>query len=252
MRGVTTANAEQIKGDLVVDAMGRRSPVRSWLPLLGGAPPEANSSECGIVYYSRYFQLRPGHDFPDGPWLTLFPQGDLGYARFACFFEDNQIFGITLQVPTWDRELRGLRREEAHMAACSAIPMLQSLVDPEIADPITPVLPMGSLQNTLRNYVPNGQPVALGIIPVGDAYVHTDATFALGLSMSLIHTVALGRALAAHPSEPADMAVHYFAATLPERQSATVWPQPPTMIAPVSGKARSLIWRVAAALTHSL
>ncbi len=213
--GVTTSEGEQITGDLVVDALGRRSLVPSWLPLLGGTAPNIDSSECGFIQYSRYFQLRPGRDFPEGPWVTH-PQGDLGYARFAAFFEDNGTLGITLQVPTWDRELRGLRREEAYMAACRAIPMLQSLVDPEIADPITPVLPMGSLQNSLRNYAPNGQPVALGIIPVGDAYGHTDPTFALGLSMSLVHVAALERALAAHPSEPAAMAIDYFAATLPE------------------------------------
>ena len=128
VRGVTTSEGEQITGDLIVDALGRRSPVPSWLPLLGGSAPNIDSSECGFVQYSRYFQLRPGRDFPEGPWVTH-PQGDLGYARFAAFFEDNGTVGITLQVPTWDRELRELRREEAYMAACRAIPMLQSLVD---------------------------------------------------------------------------------------------------------------------------
>jgi len=215
VRGVETSTGEQIEGDLVVDAMGRRSPVPTWLPLLGGKPPEIESSECNVIYYSRYFQIRPGSRFPDGPWLT-FPRGDLGYSAFATFIGDNLTFAIVLIVPTWDRELRELRREEAFMAACRSIPLMQPLVDPEFATPITSVLPMGSLHNTLRNYAPGGRPVATGIIPVADAYCHTNPNFALGVSMSLLHAVELTRAIAAHPDEPEEVAAAYFAATFSE------------------------------------
>ncbi|MBF6612782.1 MAG: FAD-dependent monooxygenase [Chloroflexi bacterium] len=215
VRGVRTSTGEQIEGDLVVDAMGRRSPVPSWLPTLGGRPPEIDSSDCNLVYYSRYFQVHQGNRFPDGPWLT-FPRGDLGYAAFATFIGDNLTFAIVIMVPTWDRDLRELRREDAFMAVCRSIPLMQPLVDPQFAGPITPVLPMGSLQNTLRNYAPGGQPVAGGILPVADAYCHTNPSFALGVSMSLVHAVELARAIATHPGEPADAAASYFAATFPE------------------------------------
>ncbi len=215
VRGVRTSDGEQISGDLVVDAMGRRSPLPDWLPLLGGRPPVAESGECNALYYSRYFQVRPGNQFPDGPWL-LGPTGDLGYAAFTTFIGDSRTFAIVLIVPTWDRELRELRHEQAFMTACRSIPVLQQLVDPQFAEPITSVLPMGSLQNTLRNYAPDGQPVAHSIIPVGDAFCHTDPSFAFGLSMSLVHAVELAAALAAHPDEPADQVSAYFAATQPE------------------------------------
>jgi len=102
------------------------------------------------------------------------------------------------------------------MAACRLIPLMQPLVDPQCAEPITPVLPMGGLQNTLRNYVPGGRPLAEGIVPVADAYCHTDPTFALGISMSVIHAVALARALDMHMNSLAHMAGAYFAATFPE------------------------------------
>jgi 2-polyprenyl-6-methoxyphenol hydroxylase-like FAD-dependent oxidoreductase len=215
VRGVELSTGERIAGDLVVDAMGRRSPVPDWLPLLGGRPPEIESSECGVIYYSRYFQISAGNRFPDGPWLT-FPRGDLGFAGFSTFIGDNNTFAIVLQVPTWDRELRELRREEAYMGACRLIPLMQPLVDPEFATPITPVLPMGGLQNTLRNYAPGGRLVAEGIIPVADAYCHTDPTFALGISMSVIHAVELARALATNLNSLAHIAGLYFASTFPE------------------------------------
>lgn len=47
-----------LREPLVVDAMGRTSRARRWL----GVPEE--SHEVGIVYYSRYFQLHEGLDFP--------------------------------------------------------------------------------------------------------------------------------------------------------------------------------------------
>lgn len=215
IRGVETSSGEHISGDLVVDAMGRRSPLPEWLALLGGLPPETETSECNAVSYGRHFQIRDGNQFPEGPWL-LSPRGDLGYAAYTTFIGDNRTFAVLLLAPTWDRELRQLRGEEAFMAVCRSIPLLQPLVDPQFAEPITPVLPMGGLQNTLRNYAPGGRPIALGVVPVGDAYCHTDPTFALGLSMSLIHSVEIVRALATHPGDPEKQARTYYAATMPE------------------------------------
>ncbi|MEP6776232.1 MAG: FAD-dependent oxidoreductase [Chloroflexota bacterium] len=215
IQGVETSAGEHISGDLVVDALGRRSPLPEWLALLGGLPQEVETSECNAVSYGRHFQIRDGNQFPEGPWLFS-PRGDLGYAAFTTFIGDNQTFAVLLLVPTWDRELRQLRGEEAFMAACRSIPLLLPLVDPHFAEPITPVLPMGGLQNTLRNYAPNGRPVALGVVPVGDAYCHTDPSFALGLSMSLIHPVELAHALEAHPGDPEKQVRAYFASTMPE------------------------------------
>ena len=74
----------------------------------------------------------------------------------------------------------------------------------------------GAFQNTLRNYAPTGRPVAVGIIAVADAYGHTDPTFALGLSMSLVHARLWPALLRRTRSEPVAMATDYFAATFPE------------------------------------
>jgi 2-polyprenyl-6-methoxyphenol hydroxylase-like FAD-dependent oxidoreductase len=215
VRGVRTSAGEEISGELVVDALGRRSPVPGWLARLGGQPPRIEAAESNAVYYSRYFQMLPGREFPEGPWL-LSPRGDLGYAAFTTFLGDNHTFAIVLVPPAWDRELRALRHAPAFMAACRAIPLLRQLTEAAFAAPLSAVAPMGSIQNTLRDYAPEGRPVAEGIVSVGDAYCHTDPSFALGLSMSLIHGQELARALAAHPDAPAELARAYRAATLPE------------------------------------
>jgi hypothetical protein len=64
-------------------------------------------------------------------------------------------------------------------------------VHPDQSEPITPVLPMGSLQNLHRSLVIDGHPVAVGIQPVGDALCHTNPTFAYGASLSIHHGFTL-------------------------------------------------------------
>lgn len=213
VRGVRVGD-ETLVGDLVVDAMGRRSRTGAWLAELGAAQPDVESSETGLVYYSRFFQLHDGLPFPEGPWL-LGPRGDLGYAAFTTFVCDNRTFAIALAIPAWDHELRALRHEGAFLAACRAMPPLAPMVDLALARAITPVLPMGSLQNTLRTYLRDGEPLVDGLFPVADAYCHTNPTFALGLSMALVHSLALARALDESP-EPRLQTIAYFESTYAE------------------------------------
>ena len=214
--GVRTASGETVEGDLVVDALGRTSPAPAWLAELGARPPEIVSSDAGVIYFSRHFRFRPGRRFPDGKWLFS-PRGDLGYAGFNTFPGDNGTFAVVFSIPTWDRDLRGvLKNDAAFLAACRAMPVLAPLTADEFAEPITPVLPMGRLQNTLRVYLHGGEPTATGFFPVGDACCHTTPAFALGLSMSLLHPLAVARALAERSDDPVAQALAYWDAVLPE------------------------------------
>ena len=51
--GVRTADGELV-ADLVVDAMGRRSPAVDWLGAIGARPTATHSELCGYTYYTRY------------------------------------------------------------------------------------------------------------------------------------------------------------------------------------------------------
>jgi 2-polyprenyl-6-methoxyphenol hydroxylase-like FAD-dependent oxidoreductase len=66
--GVRTRAGEEIRGALVVDAQGRKTGTPGWLAEIG-AHVSQESSPCGIVYYSRYYELAPGQEFPEGRWL---------------------------------------------------------------------------------------------------------------------------------------------------------------------------------------
>jgi 2-polyprenyl-6-methoxyphenol hydroxylase-like FAD-dependent oxidoreductase len=202
-----------VRSDLVVDAHGRRSP-GGWL--VGANESTTEQSDCSVVYYSRYYRQRPGYELPDGPWF-LSPRGDLGYMAFASFPGDNRTFAAVLAVPPADARWKVFADPRAYEAAVATIPALRSWADPAGVEPITPVLPMAGLRNTLMNPTP-----MVGLIRAGDTYSHTDPTLAHGLAFSVIHAIALAHAVDNH-ADPADVAQAYSAATLPEARERYHW-----------------------------
>jgi 2-polyprenyl-6-methoxyphenol hydroxylase-like FAD-dependent oxidoreductase len=183
--GVTLEDGERIRGDIVVDALGRYRCPPGW-PRAAATP-----ADCGAVYYSRYFRLAEGVEHLDGgPFNPLNPRGDLGYMGFNTFRGDNRTYAVIVLAPAKDRELRALRHESAWMAACAAMRPLDVMTSPEYGRPITGVMPMGGLMNLDRT----GEPGVAGLVAVGDALCHTDPAFAWGLSFGLAHAEALARA----------------------------------------------------------
>jgi 2-polyprenyl-6-methoxyphenol hydroxylase-like FAD-dependent oxidoreductase len=179
-----------LRAGLVVDALGRTSRSRHWLEDAGVDIPE-ESHEVGIVYYSRYYRLREGHDLPDSAH-PYGPRGELGYASYGTFVGDSRTFAIALMVPGWDAELKtAVRNPERFDAACRLLPEVREWVDPAVSEPIEDVVSMGALRTTWRGY-DNAAPD--GFVAVADAFCHTDPTFALGLSFGLIHAFALADA----------------------------------------------------------
>jgi 2-polyprenyl-6-methoxyphenol hydroxylase-like FAD-dependent oxidoreductase len=199
-----------LRADLVVDAMGRRSPVPAWIEALGGRPMSEASSDCGVIYYTRYYRVREGASLPDGPWVPT-PRADLGYGLFSTFPGDNDTFAGLIAIPPGDQELKVLRQTAAFDAATATMPALHSWTNADTSTPITDVLPMGSLQNTLRTFV-DGRPPAIGLISIGDALFHSDPVFALGLSFGLIEARALAAAIEAHGSDLGAIALAFDAA----------------------------------------
>ena len=185
--GVVVDQGDLVRGDIVVDALGRYRCPPGW-PRAAGAP-----TDSGAIYYCRYFELAEGAEHLDAPILN--PRGDLGFMGFNTFRGDNRTFAVILLVPAADRDLRVLRNEEAWMSACSAISPLNLMTSADHASPITEVMPMGGLMNIDRT----GDPLVAGIAAAGDAFCHTDPAFAYGLSFALAHAHALAQATAEAP-----------------------------------------------------
>jgi 2-polyprenyl-6-methoxyphenol hydroxylase-like FAD-dependent oxidoreductase len=201
--GVAVDGGDPIRGDFVVDALGRYRVPAGW-PRASGEP-----TDSGAVYYCRYFSLAEGAEHLDAPILN--PRGDLGYMGFNTFRGDNRTFAVILLAPAADHDLRILRHEATWEACCAAITPLDVMTSPEHARPITGVMPMGGLMNVDRT----GDPGVSGVAAVGDALCHTDPAFAYGVSFALAHARALADAAAEAPDVDA----------VTQRYRATVGPE---------------------------
>jgi 2-polyprenyl-6-methoxyphenol hydroxylase-like FAD-dependent oxidoreductase len=234
VRGVQASDGREIHADLVVDALGRTSALGSWLKGLGARPMLERRSECGLIYYSRHFRLRDGVEMPRTPFLLGGPRGEIGHLAFAVFVEDNRTFALILSIPPWDRELRALKSEHAYMTAALSLPLVVPWVHRDQSEPITPVLPMGSLQNLHRSLMVGGEPVAVGVQPIGDALCHTNPTFAHGAVLSIKHGFTLAdvagrtedpraRALEFDDAVGADAAARFDAVSAEDRDRLRLW-----------------------------
>jgi 2-polyprenyl-6-methoxyphenol hydroxylase-like FAD-dependent oxidoreductase len=190
---------EEIEADLVVDASGRNSSLREWLEEIGTEPFTQESESCGIFYCSRFYRLLDDAPTPaiDGPIGA-----DLGYMKYAIFLGDSRIFSITLAAAPSDDALREVRRSEVFQAAATALPSTRAWVDPAVSAPITDVYTYANLKNTLRFFVRDGRPLALGLYPVGDSLVHMNPISGRGCTAAWIGAELLTSALRTHPGDP--------------------------------------------------
>jgi 2-polyprenyl-6-methoxyphenol hydroxylase-like FAD-dependent oxidoreductase len=189
--GVEFASGDTIDADLVVDASGRNSSASRWLTVQGAAPWPERTSDSKLLYYSRHYRFR-GDPLPYASILGG-PRGDLGYLAYAVFIGDNATFCLCIMAPAWQQDWRALREPAAFERVARELPGMAPWLD--AAEPISSVLPMGQLRNTLRETSVNGTPPVTGLVPIGDARCHTNPTFAFGLSLSLGHASALADAV---------------------------------------------------------
>ncbi len=188
--GVRLDDGGELVADLVVAANGRRSGVADWLVEIGARPVSETVEDTGIVYASRFYRLLADADIPPrtGPI-----GGDLGYVKYGTFVGDNRTFSITLAVPTDDDELRRrLADPVAFDAAARSLPATAPWLDGR-AEPITPqVHMMAGLLNKWSDYVVDGEPAAVGLVPVGDAVLCTNPLYGRGCSTAYWSRAAAG------------------------------------------------------------
>lgn len=207
--GVRLDDGTEVSADLVVAAAGRRSTVPDWLAEVGSAEVPEQVDDTGIVYFSRFYRLRDGEEYPprSGPI-----GGDLGYLKYGVFVGDNRTFSITLATPVADDELRRtLTDPEVFEAAGRQLVATAPYLDGR-AEAITPqVHAMAGLLNRWRDYVVDGEPVATGIVPVGDAVLCTNPLYGRGCSTAFWGAHLLAQAVEACGDDVRDIALAYDA-----------------------------------------
>lgn len=205
----TPSGEALVPGDLVVDASGRRSKLRSWLPALGTQAVREVSTPCGIFYTSRFYRLRDGVAAPplDGGIVGV----DLGYLKVGIFAGDSRVFSITLAASPSDDAMRRVLRQPAFDAAVAAIPLAAAWASPALSEPVSDVHGMARLENTRRWLVEDGEPLALGIVAVGDALIHTNPIVGRGCSLAWASAFDLADCLDANGGDLRALALAYDA-----------------------------------------
>jgi len=196
-------HAEERRAHLVIDASGRRSHAPEWLAAIGARPPYERLEQSGIVYYTRFYRLRPGASEPapsEHPGAA-----DFNWVKYAVFPADDRTFSVTVAVPLAVPRLKVLAQAPAFDEMVRAIPGIARWIVPEIAEPIGdpkhPVQAMGGLINRLRRFVDDVGPLALRFFVLGDAAYCTNPLYGRGCAQGFMHAHFLAEALDAHPDD---------------------------------------------------
>jgi 2-polyprenyl-6-methoxyphenol hydroxylase-like FAD-dependent oxidoreductase len=206
---VRLSDGSRVEADLVVAAGGRRSAVTDWLHEIGAPDVPEQVDDTGIVYYSRFYRLRPGQEYPprSGPI-----GGDLGYLKYGVFVGDNRTFSVTLATPVEDDQLRKLLADPrvfdqtaGHLVATAA--WLDGRAEPIIDT----VHVMAGLVNRWREFVVDGEPVATGIVAVGDAVLCTNPLYGRGCSTAFWGAHLLSEAVVTFDGDSREIALAYDA-----------------------------------------
>ncbi len=189
---------EDLIGDLIVDASGRRTKLAEWLAAIGSDELEAVSSPCGIFYASRFYRLL---DADKRPNRDGFQGGDLGYVKVGVFPADDNTFSITLAAAPDDDPMRAVLRTDGYDKVVNAIPMARQWVDPAVSEPMSDAHGMANLNNMHRLMVKDGEPLALGLIAIGDSRVHANPLTGRGCTLAWLCAYGLADAAREHPDD---------------------------------------------------
>ena len=196
--GVTLADGSSLAADVVIAAMGRRSPVPEWLAPHGVELVET-IHQSGLMYLTRWYRLAAGSREDLDPKLG----GDLGFVKYLGVPGDGDTLSITLAIRAEDSELRtALIDPDGFEQACRLLPGPDQFFRQGPLEPVGGVRPMGGLLNRLRRFTDaDGEPLVLGFHAIGDAHTCTNPLYGRGCSLALVQAFRLTDALADYPDD---------------------------------------------------
>ena len=198
--GVHTDDGDH-QADLVVDATGRRSAIDRWLAMIDAPATATDWAECTMAYYSRHYRLRTSAGLPGPPTTRVVAA--LDEFTIGIWGADNGTMVLAIVPLVEDKRFRRVAQADVFTAVARAVPLLVPWLD--VLEPISPVFPMGGLQNTFRRLVVDGMPVVTGLAAVGDSVCTTNPTLARGIALALRSALDLTDALD-HAEDPIGLA----------------------------------------------
>jgi 2-polyprenyl-6-methoxyphenol hydroxylase-like FAD-dependent oxidoreductase len=198
--GVRTDTGDELTGDLVVDATGRRSQLPRLLEGIGADPLHEDAEDSGFIYYTRFFRARNGGGRPQPRAPLVSPLGSFSVLTLPA---DNDTWSVTLYIAAGDRALKALRHPDRFTAVIAACPLHAHWLDGE---PITDVLAMGGVVDRYRRLVVDGRPIVTGVAVVADAWACTNPSLGRGMTLGLLHARRLRDFVRLHLEHPAELA----------------------------------------------
>jgi 2-polyprenyl-6-methoxyphenol hydroxylase-like FAD-dependent oxidoreductase len=196
--GVRTDAGEALHADLVVDAMGRRSPLPALLEAAGAGRLHEEAEDSGFLYYTRFFRGTP----PEFRAPQLMPIGTFSVLTIPA---EDDTWSVTLYAAAGDQPLKQLRDVERWTALVRACPLHAHWVDGE---PLTGVMPMAGIVDRHRRL--EG---ITGLASAGDAWACTNPSLGRGMTMALLHAARLRDVAREHLDEPHEFAAAWDAVT---------------------------------------
>jgi 2-polyprenyl-6-methoxyphenol hydroxylase-like FAD-dependent oxidoreductase len=211
--GVLLESGEELHSDLVVDASGRRSGLPRWLTDIGAAPIVEEQDDSGFVYYGRHFRSADG----EMPVMLSPLKQDLGTIGILTLPADSGTWSVTLTASSKDAALRALRDVATWEKVNRMLPLTAHWID---AEPLEDrIISMSKIEDRIRDFAPEGNPVATGVVAVADSWSCTNPSLGRGATIGLMHAVAL-RDLLRQESEPWQLATGWDCLT---REAVEPW-----------------------------
>lgn len=187
--GVETEDGARLHADLVVDASGRRSALPRWLEAPGARPPVEELDDSGFIYYGRHFRS-PDGTVPASIGPALIHWGTISSLTLPC---DNGTWSLGIIAGSVDRAALALKRLDRWEAVIKSLPLAAHWLDGvPLHDGVAVI---SKLEDRWRGFVIAGQPVATGVVAVGDAWAASNPAVGRGASVGMIHAQVLRDAL---------------------------------------------------------
>ncbi len=116
------------------------------------------------------------------------PLAPMGTFSLLTLPGDNGTWSVTIWAAAADTALRKVRDPDNFAKVLQACPFHAHWLD---GQPITDVLAMASILDKYRRFVVDDQPIATGVVAVGDAWACTNPSAGRGISVGLFHAQCL-------------------------------------------------------------
>lgn len=183
--GVRTESGEEIRGDLVVDLTGRRSPTPRWLEELGAQPPIEELEDSGFMYFARTMQSKDGA-LPVSIGAGIQHFGTISSLTLPA---DNGTWGLGIVASSADKAMLGLRDVGRWEAVFQALPTVAHWMDGTALE--DRIVTMSKIEDRIRTYAVDGRPIVTGLVAVGDAWACSNPSLGRGASFGMAHAVVL-------------------------------------------------------------